>query len=61
MQLCPPVCSSAHTSNSTLLQNICTIKWLNLKLLNPQIKDFSHYGEIETIVKIERQHQMLFI
>lgn len=31
-QLCPPVCSSAHTSNYTLLQNICTIKWLNLKL-----------------------------
>jgi len=60
-QLCPPVCSSAHTGNYTLLHNISTIKWLNLKLWTPHIKDFSHYGEIETSVKIERQHQMLFI
>jgi hypothetical protein len=27
--------------------------------LNRHIKEFSHYGEIETSVKIERQHQML--
>jgi uncharacterized membrane protein YbaN (DUF454 family) len=29
--------------------------------LTPHMKDFSHYGKIETSVKIERQHQMIFI